>query len=88
MATLGAARIYLQVLKPLLFPMLEAQTPGAALRKLDALLPRTQMSPAEALRALVRREYGKISAWVRATAVTCLGQPGAESLAVWAVAGS
>jgi len=66
------------VLKPLLFPMLEGQTHAAVLRKLDPLLPRVQMSPAEALRALVRREYGKISQWVRATAVACLGQPGTE----------
>src|SRR5262249_26755460 len=47
-------------LKPLLFPVLEGQTHAAILRKLDGLLPRVHMSPEEALRALVRREYGKI----------------------------
>jgi hypothetical protein len=62
------------VLKPFVFPVLEGQTHQAVVRKLETLVPREHFTPYEALRALVRRDYGRIGVWTRAVALDTLGR--------------
>lgn len=63
-------------LKPLVLPVLEDQSYGHALRKLDALVSRHKMSPVEALGALTGREYDRIGLWTRLLALETLGAVG------------
>jgi len=61
-------------LKPLVFPLLEDQTYGQALRRLDAYVPRQRMSPVEALGAVAGREFDRIGLWTRVVALETLGK--------------
>jgi hypothetical protein len=62
------------VLKPYVFPLVEGQSHLAVVRKLETLVAREQFSPYEALRALVRRDVGRIGMWTRAVALDRFGR--------------
>jgi hypothetical protein len=64
------------VLKPYVFAVVEGQSHLAVVRKLETLVTREHMTPYEALRALVRRDYGRIGMWTRALALDRLGRSG------------
>jgi hypothetical protein len=64
------------VLKPYVFAVVEGQSHLAVVRKLETLVAREHLTPYEALRALVRRDYGRIGMWTRASALDRLGRSG------------
>jgi hypothetical protein len=61
-------------LKPLVFPVLEDQTPGQTLKRLEAFVPRQRMSPIEVLGAVVNREFDRIGLFTRVVAIETLGK--------------
>ena len=61
-------------LKPLVLPVLEAQSYGAVLKRLEAFMPRQRMSPVEALGAVANREFDRIGLWARVVALETLGK--------------
>ncbi len=61
-------------LKPLVFPVLEDQTYGQTLKRLEAFVPRHRMSPLEALGAVTNREFDRIGLWTRVLAIETLGK--------------
>jgi ATP:ADP antiporter, AAA family len=61
-------------LKPLVFPMLEDQTYGQTLKRLEAFVPRQRMSPQDALGAIANREFDRIGLWTRVVAIETLGK--------------
>lgn len=61
-------------LKPLVLPILEVQSHGAALKRLEAFVPRQRMGPVEALGAVTSREFDRIGLWTRVVALETLGK--------------
>jgi HEAT repeat protein len=61
-------------LKPLVLPVLEDQTYGQTLKRLEAFIPRLRMSPLEALGAVTNREFDRIGLWTRVLALETLGR--------------
>jgi hypothetical protein len=64
------------VLKPYVFALVEGQSHLAVVRKLETLVAREHLTAYDALRALVRRDYGRIGMWTRALALDRLGRAG------------
>lgn len=62
------------VLKPYVFPVVEGQTPHQIVSRLEAVVVRDPLTWQEALRALVRRDYGRIGMWTRALALDQLAR--------------
>jgi HEAT repeat protein len=65
-------------LKPLVLPVLESQSYGSALRKLEAFVPRLKSTPLEALGAVATREYDRIGLFTRVVALETLGRVAPE----------
>lgn len=61
-------------LKPLVLPVLEDQTRGQTLRKLEAFVPRQRLEVLDALGAVANREFDRIGLWTRIVALETLGR--------------
>lgn len=65
-------------LKPLVLPVLEDQTYGQCLRKLEAFVPRQRLGALDALSAVANREFDRIGLWTRVVAIETLGKVAPE----------
>ena len=65
-------------LKPLVIPLLEDQTRGQTLKRLEAFVPRQRMSVLGALGAVANREFDRIGLWTRVVALETLGRVAPE----------
>lgn len=65
-------------LKPMVLPVLEDQTYGQTLRKLEAFVPRQRLELLDALGAVAHREFDRIGPWTRIVALETLGKVAPE----------
>jgi AAA family ATP:ADP antiporter len=68
-------------LGPLVVPILERLPPAQAVTRLDPVAPQERLAPVERLRAVVHRDYSRIRAWTRASALHALGRLPEDRLA-------